>query len=40
MDVGVSAGQREERGDVTKKKKKVNFIGAERQVKGISGVNH
>jgi hypothetical protein len=37
MDVGVSAGQREERGDVTKEM--VNFIGAERQVKGISGVD-
>ena len=36
MDVGVSAGQREERGDVTKEM--VNFIGEERQVKDIERV--
>ena len=34
MDVGVSAGQRGERGGVTKEM--VNFTGAERQVKYIA----
>ena len=34
----VSVQDREEREDVTKEM--VNFTGAERQVKGISGVNH
>ena len=36
MDVSVSAGQREERGGVTKEM--VNFIGEERQVKDIERV--
>ena len=38
MDVSVSAGQREEWGDVTKEM--VNFTGAERQVKYICGVDN
>lgn len=38
MYIHVRAGQREEWGDITKEM--VNFSGAERQIKGISGVNN